>query len=306
MFVKVRNESSEMQILSCLNARMELPESIHQYYFNLQKGYEGEKLFDLLIEKLEANILVLNDLLLQVNNTTFQIDSLIITSDTIYLFEVKNYQGDFYYDSDKIYTKSHSEIVNPLNQLNRSESLLQQLLRNLRLAMPIKSFVIFVHPEFTLYQSPMNKPFIFPTQLNRFLKALETTSSKLSRKHYELAEKLLSLHIPDSPFSKVPSYNYEQLRKGIVCEKCSSFVDLAEERYCICSRCGHSELVLSSILRSIKEFQLLFPNEKITTNRIFDWIKVISSKKRIQRVLDKHFNKVGVRQWTYYEDKDNL
>ena len=41
----------------------------------------------------------------KINNTTFQIDTLIIISETIYFFEVKNYEGDYYYESDRLYKK---------------------------------------------------------------------------------------------------------------------------------------------------------------------------------------------------------
>ncbi|WP_138919056.1 nuclease-related domain-containing protein [Ornithinibacillus scapharcae] len=54
-----------------------------------------------------------NDLLLQVSNQTFQIDSLVI-ADKIYVYEIKNYQGDFYYDNDRLYNRSNFEISNPL------------------------------------------------------------------------------------------------------------------------------------------------------------------------------------------------
>ena len=86
-------------------------------------------------------------------------------SDTIYVFEVKNFEGDYYYEpaTDKIFPKYKDvDIVNPLFQLMRSETLLSQLLLRSGFKLPIKSFVIFINPEFTLYQSPLDKPIYFP------------------------------------------------------------------------------------------------------------------------------------------------
>ena len=223
MLYKSRSESAELLILRSLNARMNLPAKDKQHYFNLQKGYEGEVLFDSETAKLQCECFILNDLLLKQNNTTFQIDSLIIHSETIYLFEVKNFEGDYYYESDRLYKKPKSEITNPLNQLNRSESLLRQLLQNLGYNIPITASVVFINPEFTLYQTPLNKPFIFPTQINRYLKNLNTIPSKLNKKHKMLADQLISLHIKDSPFKQLPTYDYDQLQKGITCAKCTSF-----------------------------------------------------------------------------------
>ena len=298
---KSRTESTELLILKSLHIRMNLSDKDKRHYINLKKGYEGEILFDSLTERLQCKCFILNDLLLKLNNTVFQIDSLIIMQEAIYLFEVKNYEGDYYYESDRLYKKSKSEISNPLNQLNRSESLLRQLLQNSGLNIPIYASVVFINPEFTLYQTPFNKPFIFPTQVNRYLKNLNTSPSKLTRTSQMLADKLVSLHIVDSPFKLLPSYEYDHLRKGITCINCTSLSVSVEGKKCVCKECGHEEVVSTAIMRHVKEFKLLFPNRKITTNVIYEWCKVVKSKKRIRRVLERNFNIVGVHQWAFYE-----
>ena len=298
---KSRTESAELLILKSLNTRMNLSEKNKQHYFNLKKGYKGEVLFDSLTESLHCECFILNDLLLTLNNSTFQIDSLIISSETIYLFEVKNYEGDYYYESDRLYKKPQSEINNPLNQLSRSESLLRQLLQNLGFNMPISASVVFINPEFTLYQTPLNKPFIFPTQINRYLKKLNTIPSKLNRRHRILADKLISLHMNDSPFKLLPSYDFDQLQKGITCAKCTSFSISVEGRKCVCKECGYEEVVATAVMRNVKEFKLLFPTRKMTTNVIHEWCKVVKSKKRIRRILEKNFKIVGVHQWSFNE-----
>ena len=280
---------------------MNLPAKDKQHYFNLQKGYEGEVLFDSVTAKLQCECFILNDLLLKLNSTTFQIDSLVIHSETIYLFEVKNYEGDYYYESDRLYKKPKSEITNPLNQLNRSESLLRQLLQNLGYNLPISSSIVFINPEFTLYQAPLNKPFIFPTQINRYLKNLNTIPSKLNKKHKMLADQLISLHIKDSPYKLLPTYDYGQLQKGITCVKCTSFSISFEGKKLVCKECGHEGMVETAVLRNVKEYKLLFPDRKITTNDIHEWCKGVKSKKTIQRILEKNYTKVGVHQWTFYE-----
>ena len=298
---KSRNESIELPILKTLNSPISLSDKDKQYYFNLKKGNEGEILFDTLTDKLQCECLILNDLLLKVNNTMFQIDALVILSDTIYLFEVKNYEGDYYYESDRLYKKPKSEITNPLNQLSRSESLLRQLLQNLGFNIPIHASVVFINPGFTLYQAPLNKPFIFPTQVNSYIKKLNMITRKLDKKHWLLADKLISLHINDSPFKQIPSYDYNQLRKGITCIKCSSFSISVQGKKCVCKECGYEEEVAVAVMRNVTEFRLLFPDQRITTNVIHDWCKVVESKRRIRKILEKNFKKVGVHQWTFYE-----
>lgn len=301
MIYKPRTESIELQVLEYLQLRMDISDKDLQYSLNLKKGLEGEMAFDALIDNISCECIILNDLLLKQNNNLFQIDSLIIISDTIYLFEIKNFDGDYYYDSERLYKKPQTEINDPLVQLNRTDSLFRQLLQSFGFHFKINPFIVFINPEFTLYQAPLNKPFIFPTQLHNLFKKLNTIPSAINNKHKRLAEKLEMLHIKDSPYKQLPAYNYNQLQKGITCKKCYSFFISVEGKRCICKECGYEEFIASAVMRNVKEFQLLFPEQRITTNTIHEWCKVVESKRTIRRVLEKNFHKKGVRQWTYYE-----
>lgn len=298
---KPRVKPQELIILELLNKRKKLTSKEKQHYLNLKKGFEGEMLFDTFTEKLQCECLILNDLLLVVNNTTFQIDSLIIAGERIFFYEVKNYEGDYYYESDKLFKKPKLEILNPLHQLSRSESLLRQLLLSLGFNLQIDTSVVFINPNFTLYQAPLDKPIIFPTQVTQCMTNLNTIPSRLTERHNKLAGQLLSLHNSDSPYTQIPSYDYNQLKKGITCLKCHSFSVAVEKRTCVCRKCEYKESVTKAVLNSVKEFQVLFPNEKITSNVIQNWCQVVKSKSSIRRILATNFNSVGKQQWTYYE-----
>lgn len=89
MIYKPRKKPQELRMLATFNPRWK----VKQHYINLEKGYEGEIHFDALIETLEIDALILHDLLLKLNSTTFQIDSLILTAEAIFCYEVKNYDG---------------------------------------------------------------------------------------------------------------------------------------------------------------------------------------------------------------------
>lgn len=299
---KPRMMSKELRILISLNARMELSSKDKQYFAYLVKGYQGEILFDQLTSNLKNDLYILNDLCLEHNKSVFQIDTLIISQHTIYPYEVKNYEGDYRYESGNFYPKSSKdEIKNPLDQLKRSKSLLRPLLKNLGFYLPIEGDVTFVNPYFTLYQAPLNEPIIHPTQLNYLMKKLDEIPSKLTPRHKMLADQLISMHQTDSPFTRHPPYCYDQLQKDIICAKCHSFILSVEEQKIECDTCGHEETVDSAVLRSVEEFALLFPDKKITTNAIYEWCGVIRSKKQISRILKQNFTLKGFGQWTYYE-----
>ena len=299
---KPRIESSELRMLRFLYPRMELEEKDKQRYYTLKKGYEGEVLFDSMTENLKCDCLILNDLLIKINGTTFQIDTLIITSEIIYFSDVKNFEGDYYFESDLFYKRPKTEYTNPLLQLLRSASLLRQMLSKLGINMPIDGSLVFINPDFTLYQAPLDQPIILPNQVHRYFKKLDSISSKLTGKHKMLADRLVSLHIIDSPFEQRPSYHYDQLRKGMTCEKCNSFSIFVDGKKSVCKDCGHQEVVGEAVMRTVRGFQLLFPNQKITTPVIHDLCGGGVSKKWIRGILERNLKIVGNRRWSYYED----
>ncbi|MGG3467362.1 nuclease-related domain-containing protein [Neobacillus pocheonensis] len=301
MIKKPLTKTAELIILGILNTRMVLSKEDKQVYLRLKKGYEGEVKFNSLTEKLGCECLILNGLLLEFNGSKFQIDSLIITQPRIYMNEVKNFEGEYYYEKEKFYSLNGTERKDPLIQLKRSSSHLRQLLQNLGLYMPIEPWVVHINPEFTLYEAPRTEPIILPTKVNSYLRKLNTTPSKLNGKHEKLADKLISLHIDESPYSRLPPYHFDSMRKGGTCKVCDSFSIFVHGKNCVCGDCGHIEPVEAAVMRSVEELKLLFPEVRITTSVVLDWCKVFDSRKRISRILGKNYKIIGEHRWTNYE-----
>ena len=300
---KARTVPGELIILRILNKRMDLLEEDKKYYLYQEKGYEGEVQFDLLTEKVQSECFILNDLLLKVNNTTFQLDTTVIFQKAIYLFEVKNYEGNYCFRNGGFETMGGNEIKNPLVQLKHSTSLLRQLLQKHKYNIPIEGYVVFINPRFTLYQAPLNETIIYPTQLEALMKKLNTQPSTLNNQHKMLAEKLVSVHQTKSKYSQVPTYEYGHQKKGITCKKCSSFSMSIRGKKIVCGDCGCEEFIEPAVMRNVEELKLLFPELKITTNVVYDWCNAEVSKKTLSRVLRKNFNVIGVRQWTFYDNQ---
>lgn len=137
MLLKSRTESKELLAMRCLNKRMELTQDEQFRYLNLEKGYEGEVKFDRLTESLHEEIDIINDLLLKVNNSYFQIDTLLILQGVIHLLDVKSYQGDYYLEKDKLYAVSSGrEYMNPLDQLKRCSTVISHTPSNPQTKLP--------------------------------------------------------------------------------------------------------------------------------------------------------------------------
>lgn len=300
MNAKIRKEPFELKGLRYLKSRMKLSsEEIH--YLNLAKGFKGELQFDKFVENYSKKWLVLNDLLLEVNHSLFQIDTLIIFHDVFYVFDVKNSEEDFYIDGEKWYKIEKKDAKNPLHQLQRCDTLFRRLLHELGFHTPIKSYVSFINPEFFLYNAPMNPSMIFLPQLKRFMEKLSEKPVKLQKKHFDLAERLISLHIEMYPNSKLPAYSYDQLEKGPTCGKCGMIVTDGSEKIACCRHCGHMESLQAALLRNVEEYAFLFPDRKITTNNIFDWSGGFFSKKSIRKVLSENFTSVGHGKYRFFQ-----
>ncbi|GHI01304.1 nuclease-related domain-containing protein [Neobacillus kokaensis] len=291
---------SKLILLEILNTRMDMPHDYVYYYSKLKKGYEGELMFNALTEKLSCDCYILNGLRFEFNNTTFQIDSMIGKQETLYMNEVKNFEGDYFYKNGKFYSRNGAERKDPLVQLERSSSQLRQLLHHLGYNIKVEPYVVHVNPEFTLYQAPLDSPVVLPTQVKRYISNLNMNSSKLDRKHENLCDKLISLHVEEDPYAQLPPYTYAGMRKGFTCAICNSFEISVHGQHCVCGGCRHVETVESAVLRSVWELKMLFPKLKVTTNLVYDWCGGVGCRKRISRILGKYFKVVGERRWIYY------
>lgn len=302
--IKARCESEELKTFRSLNLRMGLTGKDLHYYSFIEKGYEGECRFDRLVEAhLSDDWLAVNDLLLEKNNRMFQIDSLLVRHGTIFLNDVKNFDGDYYIKDGKWYTAFGNEVDDPLEQLRICESRLRRLLQSLGYPLAIESRLVFMNPNFYLYQAPLNSPIIFPTQLNRFMNYLQMKTGNINERDLKLAQKLVSLNIGKFPFSRFPEYSYEKLEKGIACTSFHSFMKVYNKETVICPLCGRKELIDSAVLRNIEELKMLFPDLKITTSVIQEWCNVIPTNKRIWIVLRKNFELVQRGRSSYYVKK---
>jgi hypothetical protein len=300
MVIKNRIERLVIVLFRYLNARMNLTDKEVNYYSNLIKGYEGEQKSDIWLKNLTDEWLVIHDLLLEYNHSKFQIDTLIIAHQKIYILDVKYLEGDHLIEGGQWYKVPKKQIQNPVEQLNRCEILLRKLLRELGFNYPIESFLIFNNPEFLLYQPTINPAIINPAQLNRFLKKLNLNPVKLDKRYFKVAEQLVSLHQLESPYPLLPKYNYEQLKKGILSPHCYSFYTELRGGMLLCDDCGCTERVESAVLRCVTELRLLFPDRKITTKAILEWCEIINSEKTIRRILGKHYKLVGSSISSYY------
>ncbi|WP_421384145.1 NERD domain-containing protein [Bacillus salacetis] len=300
MKLKERVESDELMIYRSLNSRKDLNAKEKQYYAGLEKGFAGEKLFDEWLKPVLENRILLPDMQFMPNNTFVQIDTILLTSKVIYLFEVKNYEGDHILKGDNLQRIDGTNTKNPILQLKRNEPVLRGIMENLGYTIPIQSIAIFVNPRFHLYNAPIDLPIIYPNQLERFIAKIRKSSSFLKRNHTEIASNLISKTTATNPYTQLPDYRYDELKKGILCPGCRKFYTYYSKNL-NCHYCNHQEDSYSAVFRTLEEFMRLFPERNLTVSLALEWCGIIKDKKTIKHFLSKNFKLVNLGRASYYE-----
>lgn len=301
MILKERTKSLTHRILESLDHRTTLPPGEKTQYDNQIKGYAGERQFDNKMKETGVPGILISDLLLSTRDTSYQIDSLLITDTCIYLYEVKNYTGSYHYKDGDISSDSGHLIQNPTNQVERKRAYLHNLLLNNGYQIKIFAYVVYINPDFYIYSLPKSPTILFAGQLTSHFESLSGQDSIQDHKYLTLAKKLLSMHNHSYRPPNLPDHPLESLTKGIMCSECFAFEFTVSRQIRTCTNCGHKEKSAAAIHRSIEEFRLLFPEKLVTKQAMFDWCGNHFSESRIKRVLSKHYQVHSRSRSSYYD-----
>lgn len=302
LVLKSREKSAQLKGYESLNSRLSLSKDDRAIYSHFKIGFEGETLFDSYVESiLSGDVLVLHDLLLSVNGSSIQIDSLILLNNRVYLFEIKNYKGEYRFESGKYISKTGYSIVSPNNQLERTTTLFNQLMKQWNYSVNINENLVFINNEFTLFGAPPDDSVCLPTQVHTFLRNLNSQETALNPKMRQLANRLLDNHKQSVPFQlKLPAYEWKDLHKGPTCERCRSFAVEYTQRSCTCKACGLKTPKIHNIVGNIDEIRLLFPEMKITTHIVYEWLDGRATVRTIRRLLNSQYKRIGRSHDAHY------
>lgn len=297
---------TSLLVYETLHARQSFSSKKRRLYEQLRKGFSGEHKLTTYLKASDLNhVIPLYDCLFEVNNRELQIDCLLLTSDTIFLLEVKNYTGDYYLKNNELhYVQTNTQLYHPLTQLKRTEFLFKQMLHELKINWQVRSYVVFVNHHFMLYNASIQDPIIYPSQIERFLQKTNANAPALSERVERLANTLLKKRKQHSDYARLPTYRMEQLKRGVFCKYCVTKLKRKHQYSLICSACKHLYTVDEVVLFAIAQYDLLFPKKKITTGAIVDWCGHQFSRQTIRRVLHKHL-KIHVNgRYTSYQFND--
>lgn len=277
-----------------------------QRYEQIHKGFIGEKKLEKYILSDDyRKIIPLYNNLFEVNETEIQVDCILVTADTLFLLEVKNYTGDYYIENGQIsILQTGAEIFNPVSQLNRTELLFKRLLNEWQMNMKVQSYVVFINYNFMLYGVSSRHPMIFPSQIKRFLQKTNVNAPLLRKDIYQLARTLIARRKTRSFYERLPNYDMSQLKQGVYCGICFTKLNREGRSNFVCLRCDNNYEIEEAIIHAIAQFHLLFPHKKITTKQLTEWCGHVLSRDYIRRILNKNLKVIEKGSHTYYRYKN--
>ncbi|GAK00220.1 nuclease-related domain-containing protein [Geomicrobium sp. JCM 19055] len=162
----------------------------------------------------------------------FQLDLIVLTSDTVYLFDTKQMKGHIHFHDDETVTKTSGNetetLNNPIHQVKRHERLFQTFLHQQRITTPItiRPYVVLTSPY-----TELSYPSRLQEEIQRYVIRAEAIPKLLSNVHDSMTghrkiAKITSLintnHRPKWR-NVLHDYNltYANLRLGVPCTQCN-------------------------------------------------------------------------------------
>lgn len=301
------------QRLELMNWREGLTVEQKKKLLSYERGFEGEKLFGEFLRRHEKKQWkVMHDVNLKTQLGHTQLDYLVLTDHTIYLFEVKNYQCDCVWNDGQWYfADGHRMDKNFTHQLQQSKQHLTSIFKDTAYPPKIIPCLVFVnaHYQVQLYDK-IDVTVLNEWQIASYLKQIPSnTHLKSAQINYRRIKDFLN---PAAEYFFMPNEPWqESYRRRIYCQACHEF--LLEEKYrsFICLNCGLAETKKSLVKRLTKEYCLLFLKEYITTSAIDELGNGELGVKLIYRYLSQNYDHVSSgrhRKYRnpYYRTRDEL
>ena len=293
-----------------LNKRIDLGKftNLRDEYLNLEKGVRGEKDFEkFLFENGNPHWVVLKNVWLDCKGK-FECDFLVFTKAKGYLFEIKNYSGKYEYRENQWFRYGSPNSHNPLSQVQKATTNVQNIFKNLRNSPKIQGVLVFIG-EFNqvhLYENTHNIQVVQRNELMDLfweMKQEERNYMGYSPDKKELLKELARYETVN-PYQNQPVSEevLQLIRRGICCSRCSNFDLEKKDGFYICS-CGIYEPKDHAILRTICEYGILHPNQNFKTSELLTFFDGEVSQRSLIRILNKYFQRVGGGRSTEYMNK---
>jgi hypothetical protein len=254
----------------------------------LRSGYNGEKTINYHLKFIpEEKYHIFHDLRLQINNTHFQIDVLLLSSKLILIIEGKNHSGTLLFEKNQmiqVINGNREVYENPISQASRHRILLKYLFGNERLPnIPIEYYVVVCRASTEIIISPD-----YSEAEERVLKAndLLTKIEKLEKNYTKeclkpktiqnICELLIKKHTPKRyDILKMFGIAATNIITGVHCPNCSSIPMNFRRKTWICPECQFRSK--DAHIKAVNDYFLLIKTS-ITNSELRIFLHLPSSR----------------------------
>lgn len=297
--------ATELEQLRILQVRGSLEKKEQKKLKNLEAGEQGEQaVLDEINKYGKKHWIVFRNLWLDSDNT-WEIDSLLITTSSIHVLEVKNYEGFFQYKNGICMLNDWQMPNNCVAQAQKNFVNTQNIIRKVAPEWDVSAALVFAgkNNQVQLDSEVAGIDIINPTQLKSGIlniANIETQKAMVLNPNPIFAEfDRLSTHSPYLPDS-ISSQRLKKLRKGIYCKKCLRFdVDISQ-KFVRC-QCGHVELRDCAMIRTIDEYMKLTQKQEVTRREVEDFLSGQASENYTLSILKRYFEKKSSYKKTCYQ-----
>ena len=262
-----RKKSLNHMQLDVLNYRATLDDKNTQTLQKLENGYEGELLFDQVLEqyKNQYDLIHVKDFLFKYDGGSkeIQIDNIVISHDVCYIFEVKKFGFNLVLDERNMFFYEDGRECTMLNnQSERQIGTMRQLLSECGYPMAINHRMVFINPNQTVYGVKKDSPILLPNTMKRFL----DHHMKPNRKDYRFLEDALNeRRLARSKHDTFYEIDLDVLRKGVYCADCATRMIRSSRYKYSCNGCDARISTLDAIRRLIHDIRVLNPDYRLTS-----------------------------------------
>lgn len=268
----------------------------------LEKGFSGECEYDRIFDSAgHGSVFVFRDIYLKIDGAVAQYDSLIVSDDGIVVNEIKNYSGLYRYENGKWYIRKSEVSEDALSQLRRAMGKLIKMRYLVRDEFSVTGKIVFPNIEFRLEtrDEALRDSVVLRSELRHYLMQFK---NMYAGRFAEKIDALIRERIVANPYFD-KSADFSSVKNGLYCGACGGFELELYHYHLMCQKCGSCEKKETHLLRAIYDFKSLFLNEKLTKQRLLQFIDYKISERTVYRLLNKYCNRLSSGPGSYYTTK---
>ncbi|MFC3419862.1 nuclease-related domain-containing protein [Salinicoccus hispanicus] len=303
-----RIKTMEHQWLELMEARGALSAEDQRKLEALEIGFAGECAFDDWMDRYgEEQWRVYRDIWIDAGGPT-QLDTMVVTESTVFIFDVKNYSGDYTYMNGRWSVNGRPIIKDVFVQLKRSLEKVHLMLRQIDPVIQAEGSLVFINEHFSFRtEGELGAQVVMRHGLKKYLQTMDESGVTMRMPIDMLCSRIESFFI-DNPYPPpaCDDDTYFSLKKGVCCCSCGGFRHAVMRYYLKCLECGNQEAKERAVLRSICEYGVLRNDRNLKVRDIYFYLNKMISERHIQSILSKYFSAVARGRYASYENPGRL